>query len=149
MAVGDVVIWDELRSRWEPEVRQALVKAGLGRGRHRGTARTLILIEAGVVESQESLQPVTAWATGTWSDADGSALEQVRPQDILGWSRSCGVCATPGLKPPALLSKESSWRRQVCSFHRMMHRKLAPFAPRSVRARFQQRVAISWRVRHP
>jgi hypothetical protein len=38
---GDVVIWDELRPNREPEVRQALEKAGArGWGRCRRTART-------------------------------------------------------------------------------------------------------------
>ncbi len=84
------------------------MKARLGAGSTPRDSPDLILVEVVSSKVKKSLRPVAAWATETWSDTMGAALEQVRPQDILGRSRSCGVCATPGLKPPALLRKESS-----------------------------------------
>jgi hypothetical protein len=79
----------------------------------------LIPIETMSPRVKESLRSLAARATGAWSGAMGEVVEQVRPLDLLGWSRSWGVCATPGLKLPG---------RRAC---------------------FQRRVSISWRVRHP
>ena len=58
MAVGDVVIWDELRSRWEPEVRQALVKVEARAGSTPRDSRDLILIEVVSPKVKESLRAV-------------------------------------------------------------------------------------------
>jgi hypothetical protein len=60
VVVGDVVIRDELRPRWEPKVRQALVKAGARAGSIPRDSPDLILIEVVSSKVKESLRPVAA-----------------------------------------------------------------------------------------
>jgi transposase len=88
LQAGDVVIWDNLK----PHKAQAVVDAV----EHAG-ARVIALppwspdmtpIEEMFSKVKESLRSVAARTTETVTAAIGSALQDVSPQDILGWFQS-------------------------------------------------------------
>jgi transposase len=91
---GDVVVFDNLAAHLAPAVSEAIERAG---------ARVLPLppyspdytpIEEMFSKVKEFLRRVAARGKGALYDAIGEALRQVTPQDILGWFRHAGLCAT-------------------------------------------------------
>ena len=93
---GEVVVWDNLKPHLAAGVAAAIERAG---------ARVLPLppsspdstpIEAMGSKVKQWLRRAGARAKDALSDALGEALRQVTPEDILGWFRHAGLCATHG-----------------------------------------------------
>jgi transposase len=93
---GDVVIFDNLKPHLSAQVAAAIEGAG---------ARVLPLppyspdytpIEEMFSKVKEALRHAEARAKAELDDALGEALRRVTPEDILGWFRHAGLCATHG-----------------------------------------------------
>jgi transposase len=93
---GDVVIFDNLKPHLAPGVAAAIGRAG---------AEVLPLppyspdytpMEPMYSKVKTSLRRIAARATGDLYDAIGEALKQVTPEDIIGWFKHAGLCATHG-----------------------------------------------------
>jgi len=93
---GDVVVLDNLSAHLGPAVAEAIEGAG---------ARILPLppwspdytpIEEMYSKVKEFLRRVAARVKGDLYDAIGEALRQVAPEDIVGWFKEAGLCATHG-----------------------------------------------------
>ena len=93
---GDVVVWDNLKPHLAAGVAASIERAG---------ARVLPLppyspdytpIEEMWSKVKQWLRRAGARAKDALSDALGEALRQVTPEDILGWFRHAGLCATHG-----------------------------------------------------
>jgi transposase len=91
---GDVVVFDNLSSHLGPAVFEAIERAG---------ARVLPLppyspdytpIEEMFSKLKELLRRIGARAKEHLYDAIGEGLREVTAQDILGWFRHAGLCAT-------------------------------------------------------
>jgi transposase len=91
---GDVVVFDNLSSHLGPAVFEAIERAG---------ARVLPLppyspdftpIEEMFSKFKEFLRRIGARAKEHLYDAIGEGLREVTTQDILGWFRHAGLCAT-------------------------------------------------------
>jgi transposase len=91
---GDVVVFDNLSSHLRPAVVAAIARAG---------ARVLPLppyspdftpIEEVFSKFKGFLRRIGARAEGHLDDAIGEGLREVTVQDILGWFRHAGLCAT-------------------------------------------------------
>jgi transposase len=93
---GDVVVFDNLKPHLSARVAAAIEGAG---------ARVLPLppyspdytpIEEMFSKVKEALRHAEARAKAELYDALGEALRRVTPEDILGWFRHAGLCATHG-----------------------------------------------------
>jgi transposase len=93
---GDVVVFDNLKPHLSAQVAAAIEGAG---------ARVLPLppyspdytpIEEMFSKVKEALRHAEARAKAELYDALGEALRRVTPEDILGWFRHAGLCATHG-----------------------------------------------------
>jgi transposase len=93
---GDVVVFDHLSAHLGPAVVEAIEGAG---------ARVLPLppwspddtpIEDMSSKVKEFLRRVAARVKGDLYDAIGEALKEVTPEDIVGWFKEAGLCATHG-----------------------------------------------------
>jgi len=93
---GDVVVFDNLSAHLGPAVAEAIERAG---------ARVLPLppwspddtpIEDMYSKVKEFLRRVAARVKGDLYDAIGEALKEVTPEDIVGWFKEAGLCATHG-----------------------------------------------------
>jgi transposase len=91
---GDVVVFDNLASHFTPGVAEAIERAG---------ARVLPLppyspdlspIEEMFSKFKEALRRAAARTKDHLVEAIGDALKTVSAQDILGWFRQAGLCAT-------------------------------------------------------
>lgn len=91
---GDVVVFDNLSAHLKPEVSAAIERAG---------ARVLPLppyspdfnpIEEMFSKFKEFLRRIGARAKDHLYEAIGDGLKQITTQDILGWFRQAGLCAT-------------------------------------------------------
>jgi transposase len=96
LRAGDVVVLDNIKPHLAPGVAEALDRAG---------ARVLPLppyspdytpIEEMFSKVKTFLRRVAARSKEGLYDALGEALRCVTPQDILGWFRHAGLCATQG-----------------------------------------------------
>src|SRR3954451_6621502 len=93
---GDVVVFDNLSAHLGPAVAESIERAG---------ARVLPLppwspdytpIEEMYSKVKEFLRRVAARVKGDLYDAIGEALKEVTPEDIVGWFKEAGLCATHG-----------------------------------------------------
>lgn len=93
---GDVVVLDNLKPHRVSGVAASIERAG---------ARVLPLppyspdytpIEEMYSKVKQFLRRVAARTKGDLYDALGEALKQVTPQDIMGWFKEAGLCATHG-----------------------------------------------------
>jgi transposase len=94
LRAGDVVVFDNLSAHLRPAVSEAIERAG---------ARVLPLppyspdftpIEEMFSKFKEFLRRIGARAKDHLYEVIGEGLRQVTPQDILGWFRQAGLCAT-------------------------------------------------------
>ena len=93
---GDVVIWDNLKPHQAAGARHAVEGA-------RASLMPLPPYSPDLTPIEEMFSKVKGWlrsaaarTTEAVSDAMGAALRAVCPEDILGWFKSCGLCATQG-----------------------------------------------------
>src|SRR5512135_1391509 len=93
---GDVVIWDNLKPHQAPEPRRAVERAGARLVPLPPYSPDLTPIEEMWSKVKEFLRSAAARTTTAVYDAMGLALKAVCPEDILGWFKSCGLCATQG-----------------------------------------------------
>ena len=91
---GDVVIFDNLGSHLAPEVAAAIERAGAKVLRLPPYSPDFNPIEAMFSKLKESLRRAAARTKQGVHEAIGRALKQVSAQDILGWFRNTGLCAT-------------------------------------------------------
>jgi transposase len=91
---GDVVVFDNLASHFTPGVAEAIERAGATGLPLPPYSPDYAPIEEMFSKVKEFLRRVAARAKGALYDALGEALGQVTPQDILGWFRHAGLCAT-------------------------------------------------------
>jgi transposase len=91
---GDVVIFDNLSSHLSPAVFEAIERAGASVLPLPPYSPDLTPIEEMLSKFKMFLRRVGARAKDHLYDAIGEGLRQVTPQDILGWFRHAGLCAT-------------------------------------------------------
>jgi transposase len=103
---GDVVVWDNLKPHLDASVRQAVERAGATVEPLPPWSPDLTPIEKMFSKVKGVLRSVGARTTEAVYGALGDALRAVRPQDIVGWFRSCGVCVRDALEPA--VSKRSA-----------------------------------------
>jgi transposase len=93
---GDVVVFDNIKPHLAAGVAKSIEGAG---------AQVLPLppyspdytpIEEMYSKVKQGLRRAEARTKARLSDAVGEVLRRVTPQDILGWFRHAGLCATPG-----------------------------------------------------
>lgn len=96
LRAGDVVIWDNLKPHQAAAARRSVEEAG-------AVLMPLPPYSPDYVPNEEMwskvkgfLRSVAARTTEAVYDAMGAALRTVCPEDILGWFKSCGLCATQG-----------------------------------------------------
>jgi transposase len=91
---GDVVIFDNLTSHLSPAVFEAIGRAGASVLPLPPYSPDYTPIEEMFSKFKEFLRRVDARARDHLYDAIGDGLRQVTQQDILGWFRHAGLCAT-------------------------------------------------------
>src|SRR3954471_22489230 len=91
---GDVVIFDNLSSHLSPGVSEAIERAGASVLPLPPYSPDFSPIEEMFSKFKEFLRRVGARAKEHLYDAIGEGLREVTPQDILGWFRHAGLCAT-------------------------------------------------------
>lgn len=93
---GDVVVFDNLKPHLGPIVKAAIERTG---------ARVVLLppyspdytpIEEMYSKVKTLLKRIAARTTGDLYEAIGEALKEVTPEDIIGWFKHAGLCATHG-----------------------------------------------------
>src|SRR4051794_35089091 len=108
---GDVVIWDNLKPHQDAQVRQAVEGVGATVEPLPPWSPDLTPIEKMFSKVKGVLRSVGARTTEAVYEALGDALRAVRPQDIVGWFRSCGVCVRDALG--SAVSKRSAEGRRT------------------------------------
>jgi transposase len=91
---GDVVVFDNLAAHRMPGVTEAIERAGASVLPLPPYSPDFTPIEEMFSKVKEFLRRVAARAKGDLYEAIGEALRQVTAQDILGWFRQAGLCAT-------------------------------------------------------
>jgi transposase len=91
---GDVVVFDNLRSHLSPAVFEAIGRAGASVLPLPPYSPDLTPIEEMFSKFKEFLRRVGARAKDHLYEAIGEGLREVTAQDILGWFRHAGLCAT-------------------------------------------------------
>jgi transposase len=94
LQAGDVVIWDNLKPHHDAEVIRAIQRAGAQVQPLPPWSPDLTPIEKMYSKVKEYLRSAATRTTEALVDAMGTALRSVCLQDIQGWFRSCGLCAT-------------------------------------------------------
>jgi transposase len=89
---GDVVVFDNLSSHLSPEVFEAIERAGASVLPLPPYSPDFNPIEEMFSKFKEFLRRVGARAKEHLYDAIGEGLQEVTPQDILGWFRHAGAC---------------------------------------------------------
>jgi transposase len=89
---GDVVIFDNLAAHLRPEVTGAIERAGASVLPPPPYSPDFNPIEEMFSKFKEFLRRVGARAKEHLYDAIGEGLQEVTPQDILGWFRHAGAC---------------------------------------------------------
>jgi transposase len=92
---GDVVVFDDPAAHLRPEVAEAIEGAGAGALPLPPYSPDFTPIEEMFSKFKEWPRRLAARARDHLYDAIGQALSEVTPEDILGWSRQAGLCATP------------------------------------------------------
>jgi transposase len=90
---GDVVIWDNLQAHKDAEAIRAIRAAGAILLPLPPWSPDLTPIEKFFSKVKAGLRSVAARTTESLYQAMGTVIRQVSPGDILGWFRSCGLCA--------------------------------------------------------
>ena len=93
---GEVVIWDNLKPHQAAEARRAVEGTGAILMPLPPYSPDLTPIEERWSKVKGWLRSAAARTTEAVYDAMGAALRAVCPEDILGWFKSCGLCATQG-----------------------------------------------------
>ena len=93
---GEVVIWDNLKPHQAAEARRAVEGTGAILMPLPPYSPDLTPIEEMWSKVKGWLRSAAARTTEAVYDAMGAALRAVCPEDILGWFKSCGLCATQG-----------------------------------------------------
>lgn len=93
---GDVVVFDNLSAHLAPAVAEAIEEAGANVLPLPPWSPDYTPIEDMYSKVKEFLRRVAARAKGDLYDAIGEALKQVTPEDIVGWFKEAGLCATHG-----------------------------------------------------
>jgi transposase len=93
---GDVVVLDNLKPHLAPGVAAAIERAGASVLPLPPYSPDSTPIEEMYSKVKEFLRRVAARTKGDLYDAIGEALEEVTPQDIIGWFKEAGLCATHG-----------------------------------------------------
>jgi transposase len=91
---GDVVVFDNLRSHLGSAVVRAIERAGASVLPLPPYSPEFTPIEEMLSKFKEFLRRVGARAKDHLDEAIGEGLKMVTPQDILGWFRHAGLCAT-------------------------------------------------------
>jgi transposase len=91
---GDVVIFDNLTSHLSPAVFEAIDRAGASVLQLPPYSPDYTPIEEMFSKFKEFLRRVGARAKDHLYEAIGEGLKQITAQDILGWFRHAGLCAT-------------------------------------------------------
>jgi transposase len=91
---GDVVVFDNLTSHLSPAVFEAIERAGASVLPLPPYSPDLTPIEEMFSKFKQFLRRVGARAKEHLYDAIGEGLRDVTDQDILGWFRHAGLCAT-------------------------------------------------------
>jgi transposase len=92
----DVVIWDNLQPHKAAAVVAAVEQAGARIIPLPPSSPDLTPIEEMFSKVKEALRRLEARAKDELYDALGEVLRRVTPEDILGWFRHAGLCATHG-----------------------------------------------------
>ena len=93
---GDVVVFDNLSAHQAPAVAEAIERAGASVLPLPPYSPDYTPIEEMFSKVKEFLRRVAARAKGDLYDAIGEALREVTPEDIIGWFKEAGLCATHG-----------------------------------------------------
>ena len=93
---GDVVVLDNLKPHLAPGVAAAIEGAGASVMPLPPYSPDYTPIEEMFSKVKEALRHAEARAKAELYDAVGEALRHVTPEDILGWFRHAGLCATHG-----------------------------------------------------
>jgi transposase len=93
---GDVVVFDNLSAHQAPAVAKAIEQAGASVLPLPPWSPDYTPIEEMYSKVKEFLRRVAARAKGDLYDAIGEALRRVAPEDIVGWFKEAGLCATHG-----------------------------------------------------
>jgi transposase len=91
---GDVVVFDNLAAHLEPGVAEAIERAGASVLPLPPYSPDYSPIEEMYSKVKGILRHIGARARGALYDALGEALRSVTTQDILGWFRHAGLCAS-------------------------------------------------------
>jgi transposase len=93
---GDVVVFDNLKAHLGPAVVAAIEGAGASVLPLPPWSPDYTPIEDMYSKVKAILRRIAARVKGDLYDAIGEALEQVTAEDILGWFKEAGLCATHG-----------------------------------------------------
>ena len=93
---GDVVVFDNLSAHLGPAVAEAIERAGASVLPLPPWSPDYTPIEEMYSKVKEFLRRVAARVKGDLYDAIGEALREVTPEDIVGWFKEAGLCATHG-----------------------------------------------------
>jgi transposase len=93
---GDVVVLDNLKPHLASGVAAAIERAGASVLPLPPYSPDYTPIEEMNSKVKEFLRRVAARTKGDLYDAIGEALKHVTPQDIIGWFKEAGLCATHG-----------------------------------------------------
>jgi transposase len=94
LQAGDVVIWDNLKPHHNTEVVRAIQRAGAEVQPLPPWSPDLTPIEKMFSKVKAYLRSAATRTTEALVEAMGAGLRAVCPEDIQGWFRSCGLCAT-------------------------------------------------------
>jgi transposase len=94
--VGDVVVFDNLSAHLAPAVTAAIEHAGASVLPLPPWSPDYTPIEDMYSKVKAFLRRVAARVKGDLYDAIGEALKEVAPEDIIGWFKEAGLCATHG-----------------------------------------------------
>jgi transposase len=93
---GDVVVLDNLKPHLAPGVAAAIERVGASVLPLPPYSPDYTPIEEMYSKVKEFLRRVAARTKGDLDEAIGEALKEVSPQDIIGWFKEAGLCATHG-----------------------------------------------------
>jgi transposase len=93
---GDVVVFDNLSAHLGPAVVEAIEGAGASVLPLPPWSPDYTPIEDMYSKVKEFLRRIAARVNGDLYDAIGGALKEVTPEDIVGWFKEAGLCATHG-----------------------------------------------------
>lgn len=96
LGAGDVVIWDNLKPHRAAAARRSVEEAGAVVMPLPPYSPDYDPIEEMWSKVKGFMRSAAARTTEAVYEAMGAALRAVCPSDILGWFKSCGLCATQG-----------------------------------------------------